>query len=125
MATTKATMKAAATQAAMSLSPGSIDGAIARYARAIESGTVERLKEAYPGLTDAQQKLWENTWARSSKVKATVTDVVTQVDKDEAAANFRLTVSFDYPDGQPGSMEQRLLAELKKTPSGWQINKIR
>ena len=125
LATTKATMKAAATQAAMSLSPGSIDGAIARYARAIESGTVEGLKEAYPGLTDAQQKLWENTWARSSKVKATVTDVVTQVDKDEAAANFRLTVSFDYPDGQPGSMEQRLLAELKKTPSGWQINKIR
>jgi len=106
--------------------PGSVESAIHRYARGIESQTVDKLKEAYPGLTDEQQKAWEMTWAKATRLKAKIADLkVTGTDGDQADAEFRLNVTFDYPDGTPGSNPQQQHAQLKRTPNGWQIVSIR
>jgi hypothetical protein len=117
---------ASAAAASVASPPGSVESAIHRYARGIESQTVDKLKEAYPGLTDEQQKAWEMTWAKATRLKAKIADLkVTGTDGDQADAEFRLNVTFDYPDGTPGSNPQRQHAQLKRTPSGWQIVSIR
>jgi serine/threonine-protein kinase len=121
-----ATRAAKAAAAKATTPPGSVESAIHRYARGIESLTVDKLKEAYPGLTDEQQKAWEITWAKATRLKANVADLkVTGTDGDQADAEFRLNVTFNYPDGTPGSNPQRQHAQLRRTPNGWQIVSIR
>ena len=44
---------------------------IRNFAAAVESGDVQRIKQAYPGLTPSQQKSWENVF-KQSKVKARI-----------------------------------------------------
>jgi hypothetical protein len=124
----KDSIKAAkAASAAVAARPGSVESAITRYARAIESGAVDRLKEAYPELTDEQQKFWEsNVFARATRIKATVVDLKTTTDGDAAEASFRLNVTFDYATGASrGSIPLEQHASLRHIPSGWQIVKIR
>ncbi len=115
----------AATAAANRATPGSVEHAVQRYARGIESLAVDKLKEAYPGLTDEQQKSWETTWARATRLKATVTDLQTTVDGDQADVDFRLNVSFEYPAGERGSYSQNQHATLKRTPTGWRLESVR
>ena len=117
---------ASAAAASMASPPGSVEGAIHRYARGIESQAVDKLREAYPGLTDEQQKLWETNWARSTKLKASVTNLtVTGTDGDQADAEFRLNVTFDQDGQRISTPPQRQHAQLKRTPNGWQIVSIR
>ena len=120
-----ATKAATAAAAAVASAPGSVEHAINRYARGIESMSVDRLKEAYPGLTEEQQKRWETTFAKATRIKASVADIrTTSIDSDDAEVDFRLNTTLDYPDGQPASQPQRLHATLKRTPTGWQILSI-
>jgi serine/threonine-protein kinase len=121
-----AAAKAAKAKAAAAI-PGSVQAAINRYAKAIESGRVDQLKEAYPGLTDKQQKFWEeNVFAIAGKVTATVKDVKTTEASDTAEADFRLNVGFEYSAGSSGSLRpQQQHATLTRTTNGWQIVSIR
>jgi hypothetical protein len=123
-ALTRAAIAASAAPAVAS--PGSVEAAVNRYARGIESMTVDRLKEAYPGLTDDQQKSWENVWAKTTKVRATVTQLnVSMLEKDVAEASFRLNVSYVDATGSPTTMPpSSLRATLKHSASGWQIDQI-
>ncbi|HUQ45077.1 MAG TPA: serine/threonine-protein kinase [Gemmatimonadaceae bacterium] len=123
-ALTKAASVAARSAA---VAPGSLAGAIARYTRAIEAKSVDMLKEAYPGLTEDQQKFWEtNVFSRATRIKAQVVDLKTTTDGDAAEADFRLNVTFDYGDAQRGSIgPQQQHAKLTRTGSGWQIVSIR
>jgi serine/threonine-protein kinase len=118
----------AASAAAARAVPGSVENAINRYARAIESGSVDRLKEAYPGLTDDQQKVWETTvFAPATRIKAAISDVkTTTTDRDAAEVDLLLNVTFDYADGQRGSIApQRQHVRLTRSAHGWQIASIR
>jgi eukaryotic-like serine/threonine-protein kinase len=51
------------------LSPAMVP--IRNFAAAVESGDVQKIKQAYPGLTPGQQKSWENVF-KQSKVKARI-----------------------------------------------------
>ena len=123
------TLAKAASVAARSAAvvPGSLAGAITRYTRAIEAKSVDMLREAYPGLTEDQQKFWEtNVFSRATRIKAQVVDLKTTTDGDAAEADFRLNVTFDYGDAQRGSIgPQKQHAKLTRTGSGWQIVSIR
>jgi hypothetical protein len=44
---------------------------IRNFAAAVESGDVQRIKQAYPGLTPSQQKGWENVF-KQSRVRARI-----------------------------------------------------
>jgi serine/threonine-protein kinase len=122
--------KAASTVAAAAVvsAPGSVEHAVDRYARGLESLSVDRLKEAYPGLTEAQKKDWETTFGKATKIKATVADLrTTSIDQDDAEVEFRLNTTI-FSEGQPTGMSsqpQRLHATLKRSSSGWQIVSIR
>ncbi|HET9010497.1 MAG TPA: hypothetical protein VFN38_01720, partial [Gemmatimonadaceae bacterium] len=106
---------------------GSVESAIHRYARGIESQAVDKLKEAYPGLTDEQQKAWEMAWAKATRLKATVADLkVTGTDGDQADADFQLNVTYEWGDGSRGvNPPQRQHAQLRRTPNGWQLVSVR
>jgi serine/threonine-protein kinase len=106
--------------------PTPVRDAITRYANAIESRRVDKLKEAYPNLTATQQKLWENTFGIATSVNTSVHyGAVTKTD-DRAEADFTLNVGYKYADGRRGSIPaQRLHATLLRTDSGWQIVEIR
>jgi serine/threonine-protein kinase len=117
----------AASAAAARAVPGSVESAINRYARAIESGSVDKLKEAYPGLTDEQQKGWETTvFSKATRIKAAVSNVKTSTDKDAAEVDLLLNVAFDYADGQRASIPPlRQHVKLTRSAAGWQIASIR
>jgi serine/threonine-protein kinase len=106
--------------------PTPVRDAIGRYANAIESMRVDRLKEAYPNLTSAQQKTWENTFAIATGVNTSVRyGAVTKTD-DRAEVDFTLNVGYRYADGRRGSIPpMRQHATLLRTSSGWQIVEIR
>jgi hypothetical protein len=104
----------------------SVEGTITRYADAIQSGLITRLKDAYPGLTDDQQKYWETTvFSRATKIRARVADLKTRPGDDDAEVDFRLVVSFEYADGQGVNSELPQHAVLKRSATGWQIVSIR
>ena len=106
--------------------PGSVESAIGRYARAIEERSVDKLKEAYPKLSDDEQRFWEtNVFAIATKIRAVISDLKPSVDGETAEADYKLNVTFDYPSGSPGSLQQLQHATLKRGPSGWQIQSIR
>jgi hypothetical protein len=107
--------------------PTPVKDAIARYANAIESLSVDKLKEAYPNLTSKQQEMWEKSvFGIATSVNTSVRyGAITKTD-EKADVDFTLNVSFRYANGTRGSMPpQRQHATLLKTPSGWQIVEIK
>jgi hypothetical protein len=107
------------------VTPGSVESAIGRYARAIEDKSVDKLKEAYPKLTDDEQRQWEtNVFAIATKIRASIVDLKTNVDGDVAEADYKLKVTYDY-NGSPGGDSKQQHATLKRVPGGWQIQSIR
>jgi serine/threonine-protein kinase len=107
--------------------PTPVKDAIGRYARAIESMRVDRLKEAYPNLPSKQQEMWDKSvFGIATSVNTSVRyGAITRTD-DKAEVDFTLNVSFRYANGTRGSIPpQRQHATLLRTPSGWQIVEIR
>jgi serine/threonine-protein kinase len=107
--------------------PTPVRDAIARYANAIESMRVDRLKEAYPNLTPKQQEYWDKSvFGIATSVNTSVTYGVVSNTDEKAEVDFTLHVSFRYANGTRGSIPpQRQHATLLKTPSGWQIVEIK
>jgi serine/threonine protein kinase len=106
--------------------PEPVREAINGYAKAIESMRTDKLKEAYPNLTDKQEAIWSKTFGIATGVSTTVRygDVTTTSDKAEV--DFTLNVSFRYANGTRGSSPpQHQHATLLRTASGWQIVEIR
>jgi hypothetical protein len=100
--------------------------AIGRYARAIEEKRVDKLREAYPGLTSDQQTRWETgVFAIANAIKASVTYNTVVMHKDGADVDFTLTLSYDYP-GSTGSLPRMKQHALLEEKDGvWQIREIK
>ena len=107
--------------------PTPIRDQIKRYADAIESLSVDKLKDAYPNLTPAQQEMWEKrVFGIATGVNTSVRyGAITKTD-ERAEVDFTLNVSFRYADGRRGSMPpMKQHARLLNTKDGWQIVEIR
>jgi serine/threonine-protein kinase len=106
--------------------PRPIKDAIDGYANAIESMRIDKLREAYPNLTDKQEAIWSKTFGIATSVQAKVRyGPITRTD-DRAEVDFILNVSFRYANGSRGSSPpQRQHATLQNTSSGWKIVEIR
>ncbi|MDQ6635649.1 MAG: serine/threonine protein kinase [Gemmatimonadota bacterium] len=119
--------KAASASASASASvPQQVRTAIDGYARAIESKRVDKLKEAYPGLTADQQKGWETgVFAIANAIKASVTYNSVVMHKDGAEVDFTLTLAYDYPGSQGGIPRMKQNAILQEKDGLWQIREIR
>jgi len=106
--------------------PTPIRDAITRYANAIESMRTDKLKEAYPNLSDKQAEMWSKTFGIATGVNTSVRyGAVTKTD-ERAEVDFTLNVGYKYADGRRGSIPpMRQHATLLNTKSGWQIVEIK
>jgi hypothetical protein len=94
---------------------------IRNFAAAVESGDVQRIKQAYPGLTPSQQKGWENVF-KQSKVKARIQSargVSLNDATGTAVVEFVMALSFsDRTTGsEVASRPSRYQARLKREGS--------
>ena len=107
--------------------PSSVKLAIQRYAHAIESMRVDKLREAYPNLTRQQQEFWENgVFGIATHVNASVRYGKMTETPDKAEVDFTLRVSYTYKGNTRGNNPpQQLHATLAKTTLGWEISQIR
>jgi hypothetical protein len=86
---------------------------IRNFAAAVESGDVQRIKQAYPGLTPNQQKNWENVF-KQSKVRARIQSP-RGISMNEAAgtAVVEFVLALTFSDRATGS-------EVAARPSRYQ-----
>jgi len=106
--------------------PRPIKDAIDGYANAIESMRIDKLREAYPNLTDKQEAIWSKTFGIATSVSTTVRYGAMTMTDDRAEVDFTLNVNFRYANGTRGSSPpQRQHATLQNTSSGWKIVEIR
>jgi serine/threonine-protein kinase len=106
--------------------PTPVRDAITRYAKAIESRRVDKLKEAYPSLPPKQQEMWEKSvFGIATSVNTSVRYGPITKTAEKADVDFTLSVSFNYADGRRGSIPAlHQHAVLQSTSSGWQIVEI-
>jgi hypothetical protein len=106
--------------------PKPVKDAIGRYAKAIESQRVDKLKEAYPNLTKAQQKVWENNFAMATSVTTSVRyGTIARPTDETAEVDFTLKVGFRYADGRRATSTLSQHATLVSSQSGWQITDLK
>jgi predicted Ser/Thr protein kinase len=86
---------------------------IRNFAAAVESGDVQRIKQAYPGLTPSQQRSWENVF-KQSKVRARIQSP-RGISRNEAAgtAVVEFVLALTFSDRATGS-------EVAARPSRYQ-----
>jgi hypothetical protein len=103
-----------------------IEKVVNEYARALESGDLERVRHAYPGLTTAQQDSWRGFFDRVLNLKANLS--ITSVSVTGARADAVVSGVYEYDDTRTGRAERRPVtfrATLTKDASGWQLATIR
>ncbi len=106
--------------------PTPVRDAIARYAKAIESMRMDKLKEAYPGLTPKQQEYWDKSvFPIATSVSTNLSYGAMTTTADRAEVDFTLRARFKYQDGRSVLTTQKLHASLVRAKSGWQISEIR
>jgi serine/threonine-protein kinase len=98
------------------------------FARAVQSGDVERIRQVYPGLTAAEQKSWERVF-KESKVKASVQSTqglsINQA-AGTAVVQFVLQLSFNNPTtgSETSAAKYRYVARLKRQAQTLRIEKL-
>lgn len=103
-----------------------IDVALALYARAIESRNLAQLRNAYPGLTSEQQRVWEEFFQSVRDLEASLS--VEQLDLTGSTAEVRVEGSYRYRNPSLGRNERlpvTFRATLEREPGGWHLRSIR
>jgi hypothetical protein len=102
-----------------------IERVIAAYANAIESGSVDEIRRAYPGLTAAQQQGWEVFFRSVRNFKATL--IVDQLTANGNSADAGINATYVYENrstGRPDRQQFHLQAALSRAPGGWRLDSI-
>ena len=102
-----------------------IAGAVATYARAIESRDVAEVKRAYPGATAQQLKGFEEFFGAVRSLRATLS--VTSLDVSGTSAEAHLTGAYDYvtSDGKNQRQPLAIQASFRRDGSAWKLMSVR
>jgi serine/threonine-protein kinase len=95
------------------------------YARAIESRDVSAIRRVYPGLTQDQQRGFEQFFESSRKID--VTFRVASVEGTPTTADVRVTGRYEY-EGSSGRAERQsvsFVAALRRDGSAWRLVSLR
>ena len=105
-----------------------IQAAVTRYARALESRDLARVRAAYPALTDEQAHRWKDVFDATNGITATLTVVPPAhvSDSDMVAVNVKAAFSFDYKRGVNGDPNPTATyhANLSRSGSTWVLRSI-
>lgn len=102
------------------IAPANTPAPIRRFAAAVQSGDVARIKLAYPGMTENQRKNWENLFRIAKPETAEIRQVIGVSGPDpgpgkSTVVDFTMTVRFsDRQTGNPVTVpSSRYRATLK------------
>jgi hypothetical protein len=92
---------------------------IRRFAAAVESGDVQQIKDAYPGLTSSQQKGWETVFKQWKPESAEIRDVRGVPSSEAGITVVELVMAVNLSDrttkttvaGRPSRYQARLKRE--------------
>ena len=99
---------------------------IENYAGALESGDVEQVRRAYPGLTAAQQQSWQRFFDHVRNLKANLT--ITDLSVASSTAEATVSGVYEYDNASTGRAERRPVtfrASLTRDASGWRLTTVR
>jgi len=124
--------RAAEPPAAPAVTPAPVDPrpdiqkVIDDYARALESRDVNQVRQAYPGLTAAQQQSWQDFFRSTRNLKAGLT--VSAVHLSGLTAEAIVSGVYEYDNASTGRGERRAVtfrAVLVVDSAGWRLTAIR
>jgi serine/threonine-protein kinase len=99
-----------------------IEAALERYARAIESRNLDRLRSAYPGLTQQQADAWRAFFEKVADLSISLTVAAVETTGDLATAGVEAVQEFRTNRQERRNFTFR--ATLERTASGWRITRI-
>ena len=99
-----------------------IEAALERYARAIESRDLDRLRSAYPGLTQQQADAWQAFFDNVADLSISLTVTAVETTGDLATADVEAVQEFRT--NRQARQNFTFRATLERTASGWRITRI-
>jgi hypothetical protein len=103
-----------------------VSGLVARYARAIETSNLDALRQVYPGMTQPQQRGWEQFFQLVRNVKADL--AVSQFQVSNGGAEAQVTGTYSYQNTSTGRPERQPVsfhASFRQTAGRWEMNQVR
>lgn len=100
-----------------------IRGLLEDYRKAIESGDLERVRAAYPGVTSNQAQAWRDFFATVRDLRATFDVLDLTIDGTSAEARVRATYHYRADRDQVQSFEFE--ASFSRRSDGWILTRIR
>jgi serine/threonine-protein kinase len=103
-----------------------IRGVVADYAGAIESESLEGLRQVYPGMTGVQQRGWEQFFQLVRDVKAQLS--VDRLDVSGNTAGAQVTGTYTYLNSSTGRAESRPVsfnASFAREGGRWRITQVK
>jgi hypothetical protein len=103
-----------------------IRAALADYARAIESGNLNDLRRAYPGMSSLQARGWEQFFQLVRDLRTELSAQQLQIHGDTADA--QVTGTYAYLNTSTGRQERQPVsfqASFKKDGETWRIVQVR
>ena len=102
-----------------------IAAVIAAYEAAIESGKLDRVRTAYPGMTPAQADQWSALFQDGRNIKATYKlGTIQPAVGDQATVSVTGTLQFDYK-GKHQETPLPYTASLTRTGGTWRLEAVR
>ena len=99
-----------------------IEAALERYARAIESRNLDRLRSAYPGLTQQQADAWQAFFETVADLSISLTVTAVETTGDLATADVEAVQEFRT--NRQARRNFTFRATLERAASGWRITRI-
>jgi serine/threonine protein kinase len=98
---------------------------LGRYKAALEARSLDALKRVWPGLAGAQQDAIANEFQHASRIRVDVLDPQVSVSGTTGTVHFTRRYELLTIDGQQLRSETGTTVEVRRSGSGWVIERIR
>ncbi len=99
-----------------------IDRLLEEFRLAIESTDLERLRQAYPGMTPDQEGSWRNFFSNARDLSVTFTMLESDVTDD--AASVRIRGTYEFRTNAPREETVILTVRFERAAQGWRLTTI-
>jgi hypothetical protein len=98
-----------------------IASVVANYARAIESRDLSAVRRAYPGITSAQSKGWEQFFPTLRSLRVTIS--INDLEVNGSSADAKLVGAYDYVTSSGKNEHQPVAfqASFRRDATGWSL----
>jgi len=99
-----------------------VERLLEQFRLAIESSDIERLRQAYPGMTAAEEGSWQTFFANASDLSATFR--ILAIDTRPQAASATVEATYVFRSDRQQRQTVTLTASFERGPDGWRLTAI-